>query len=73
MRLSEPYRLEHWQSGIGAACTAERVRLLFVLSRTSLFASLAAVALVTVWLWPVAAPSFFYIIGIYIKFTCRSS
>ena len=55
MRLSEPYRLEHWQSGIGAACTAERVRLLFVLSRTSLFASLAAVALVTVWLWPVAA------------------
>ena len=55
MRLSEPYRLEHWQSGIGAACTAERMRLLFVLSRTSLFAGLAAVALVAVWLWPVAA------------------
>lgn len=53
--MSEPYRLENWQSGVAMACHAERVRMLFVLSRTSVFATLAALALIAYWLWPVAA------------------
>lgn len=51
--MSEPYRLENWQSGVGMACHAERVRLLFTLSRTSVAATLAATLLVTAWMWPV--------------------
>jgi diguanylate cyclase (GGDEF)-like protein/PAS domain S-box-containing protein len=54
--MSEPYRLENWQSasGVDMACRAERVRLLFMLSRTSIAATLAATLLVAVWMWPVA-------------------
>jgi diguanylate cyclase (GGDEF)-like protein/PAS domain S-box-containing protein len=51
--VSEPYRLDNWQSGVGMACHAERVRLLFALSRTSVAATLAATLLVAVWMWPV--------------------
>lgn len=50
--MSEPYRLDNWQSGVDMACHAERVRLLFALSRTSVFATLAALALIGTWLWP---------------------
>jgi diguanylate cyclase (GGDEF)-like protein/PAS domain S-box-containing protein len=39
------------------ACHAERVRLLFRLSGTSIAASLAAALLVAVWLWPTASRS----------------
>jgi diguanylate cyclase (GGDEF)-like protein/PAS domain S-box-containing protein len=53
--VSEPYRLENWQTGISMACHAERVRLLFRLSDTSIAASLAAALLVAVWLWPIAS------------------
>ena len=49
--MSEPYRLENWQSGVNMACHAERIRLLFTLSRTSVAATLAAAVLVAVWLW----------------------
>lgn len=52
--MSEPYRLENWRSGVDAACHAERVRLLFALSRTSIAASLAAALLVATWMWPLA-------------------
>lgn len=52
--MPEPYRLENWQSGIDMACHAERVRLLFSLSRTSVFATLAAIVLIGTWLWPAA-------------------
>ena len=37
------------------ACDAERVRLLFMLSRMSVAATLAATLLVAVWLWPAVA------------------
>ncbi|MBI4989503.1 MAG: diguanylate cyclase [Rhodocyclales bacterium] len=53
--MSEPYRLENWQSGVSMACHAERVRLLFTLSRTSIAATLAATLLVAVWMWSVVA------------------
>jgi len=53
--VSEPYRLENWQTGVSMACHAERVRLLFRLSGTSIAASLAAALLVAVWLWPIAS------------------
>ena len=49
--MSEPYRLENWQSGVSMACHAERVRLLFILSRSSVAAGLAATLLVAVWMW----------------------
>ncbi len=52
--MSEPYRLENWQSGIDMACHAERVRLLFALSRTSVYATLSAIVLIGAWLWPTA-------------------
>jgi len=52
--MSEPYRLEGSQSGIGMACRAERVRLLFALSRMSVAATIAEMLLIAVWLWPVA-------------------
>ena len=52
--MSEPYRLENWRSGVDLASHAERVRLLFALSRTSLAASLAATLLLVAWMWPVA-------------------
>jgi diguanylate cyclase (GGDEF)-like protein/PAS domain S-box-containing protein len=51
--VSEPYQLENWQSGVAMACHAERVRLLFALSRTSVAATLAAALLVAVWMWSV--------------------
>jgi len=50
--VSEPYRLENWQSGVSMACHAERVRILFSLSHSSVVASFAATSLVTVWMWP---------------------
>ena len=53
--MSQPYQLEDWQSGVSMACHAERVRLLFNLSRTSVAATFAAVLLVAVWMWPVAS------------------
>ena len=53
--MSEPYRLENWQTGVSMACHAERVRLLFGLSRTSVAASLAAILLIAAWLWPTAS------------------
>lgn len=53
--MSEPYRLENWQSGVGMACHAERVRLLFTLSRTSAAATLATTLLVVTWMWPAVA------------------
>ena len=49
--MSEPYRLENWQSGVSMACHAERVRLLFILSSSSVAAGLAATLLVAVWMW----------------------
>lgn len=52
--MSEPYRLENWQSGVGLASHAERVRLLFALSRTSIVAALAATLLIATWMRPVA-------------------
>lgn len=51
--MSEPYRLENWQSGVDMACHAERVRLLLTLSRSSVAATLAATLLVATWMWPV--------------------
>ena len=51
--MSEPYKLESWQSSVIMACHAERVRLLFVLSRISVAATLAAALLVSAWMWSV--------------------
>ena len=51
--MSEPYKLESWQSSVNMACHAERVRLLFALSRISVAATLAAALLVSAWLWSV--------------------
>ena len=53
--MSEPYRLENWQSGVGMACHAERVRLLFALSRISAAATLAITLLVVAWMWSAVA------------------
>lgn len=50
--MPEPYRLEDWHVGIDVACHAERVRLLFALSHHSAAATLIAMLLVAVWLWP---------------------
>lgn len=52
--MTEPYKLDNWQSGVDMACHAERVRLLFTLSRTSLAATLVATFLLVVWAWPIA-------------------
>ncbi len=43
--------LDPWQSGVTAASNAERVRLLYALSRSTMMANLAVAALVAVWLW----------------------
>lgn len=53
--MTEPYKLDNWQSGVDMACHAERVRLLFTLSRTSLAAALVATVLVAVWMRPVVS------------------
>ena len=52
--LSRAEELDPWQSGAHAASSAERVRLLYALSHISVVANLAAVILITVWLWPFA-------------------
>jgi len=47
--------LDPWQSGVTAVSNAERVRLLFALSRSTMVANLAVAMLVAVWLWDVVA------------------
>ena len=53
--MAEPYRLETWQSGMDAAIHAERVRLLYDLSRVAIAAMLAVALLVAFFMWPVVA------------------
>ena len=47
--------LNSWQEGVQAASRAERVRLLFTLSRSTFAANLAVMALVSVWLRDIGA------------------
>lgn len=62
--MSEPFQHENWQSGISMACQAERVRVLFALSRNSVAATFAGMLLIAVWSWPFAAP-----VGLYLWFS----
>lgn len=53
--MTEPYRLETWQSGVDAAIHAECVRLLYVLARIAVPAMLAVALLVAFFVWPAVA------------------